>query len=273
MESLSKLLIYIPGILIFLVGSRETAAWLKSFLFGKRISAKVSCVNHVRKKYKAGRNQYNYYNAVLEYKVPNSSRLLKTEMKVPFEPAVGQVIKLSVDREGKNAVFSKNPNTSNIHPAAMTVIGALMLITALEANNGNEVAAAFCIGGMLAAAGISAAVHNIRLKNKKLTAVTGTIVDVFERQISKESKLIKEAKVTHYPIVSFTFDQQEIVFRPEVNSEKETDFKTGDDFLLYYDSKDNEIYEKPAKAAWIAAGILLLILGIVIIASAASAMI
>ena len=67
---LSKLLLYIPGILIFLVGSGQQRR-RPGLLSGKgTVRATVVRCDHVVKKDKKDRDTYNFYNVLVEYVNP-----------------------------------------------------------------------------------------------------------------------------------------------------------------------------------------------------------
>ena len=92
--------------------------------------------------------------------------------------------------------------------------------------------------------------------------VTATITDVFKRQISKETKIVRGSKYTYYPIVRYTVDGQENIRRCDINSSREESFKIGDTLPLYYDAEKRMILEKKDSMAVLIIGILVLVAGV-----------
>ena len=82
---LSKLLLYIPGILIFLVGSGQQRR-RPGLLGGKgTVRAAVVRCDHVVKKDNKDRDIYNYYNVLVEYVSPVTGKRERVTAKSPTE--------------------------------------------------------------------------------------------------------------------------------------------------------------------------------------------
>ena len=73
MADLSKLFMYIPGIILFLVGSGQVKDWLYMRRMGSCVEAGVTNCKHVVKKDKKDREIYNYYDVTVEYRNPQTS--------------------------------------------------------------------------------------------------------------------------------------------------------------------------------------------------------
>ena len=86
MSELSKLFMYIPGIILFLVGSGQVREWLRFHVFGRCLTAKVVSCNHVLKKDGNGREIYNYYNLLVEYVSPDSHIRWRVSWNIPCIP-------------------------------------------------------------------------------------------------------------------------------------------------------------------------------------------
>ena len=90
---------YIPGIILFLVGSGQVREWLRFHVFGRCLTAKVVSCNHVLKKDGNGREIYNYYNLLVEYVSPDSGHKERCELKTPTQCAVGQQMKMCIGKK------------------------------------------------------------------------------------------------------------------------------------------------------------------------------
>ena len=72
MTDFSQLFLYIPGIIIFLVGSGQVRRWMRMHRSGYCVDAVVFSCNHVVKKDKKDRVTYDYYNVTVEYMNPQT---------------------------------------------------------------------------------------------------------------------------------------------------------------------------------------------------------
>ena len=70
-----------------------------------------------------------------------------------------------------------------------------------QKKQGKEVPAAICLAAIFLLSGGNLIGNYIVLKKKNLKRVCGEIIQVYERQISKETKILKGSKYTYYPIV------------------------------------------------------------------------
>ena len=215
MSELSKLFMYIPGIILFLVGSGQVREWLRFHVFGRCLTAKVVSCNHVLKKDGNGREIYNY-------------------------------------------------------PIVMMLMGAFLILLALEENQGKEVPAAICLAAIFLLSGGNLIGNYIVLKKKNLKRVCGEIIQVYERQISKETKILKGSKYTYYPIVKYEIDGKENIRRCYINSSSKNSFQVGGTFDLYYDPVCEEVYEKHDRKAVAIAGGVLVVIGLLVGASIVS---
>ena len=137
-----------------------------------------------------------------------------------------------------------------------------MIVLALEQNQGNQIEAMLCLSLLLAGAGANLLADYIVCKKRKLQTVDAEIIDVYKRQISKETKIIRGEKFTYYPVVRYTLNDRENIRRCFMNADKESSFKIGEKINLYYDALTHTIYEKKKKAVNAVAGTIIMVTGI-----------
>ena len=135
MDNFSQLLLYIPGIIIFLVGSGQTRTWLRSLGPGGAMQGTVLKTEHVVKKDAKGRETFDYYNTTVEYR-DQKGRPSRSMLKSPVEYAEGQRLIVTKGADG-NLTFAEAGGENLFHPLVMMVGGALLIILALEENRGH----------------------------------------------------------------------------------------------------------------------------------------
>ncbi len=261
MPELSQLLLYIPGAVIFLVGSGQTRSWLRSLRGKGRTDGVILSSEHVQKKDAKERDVFNFYNVTVEYVEPETHHTVRQAFKSQTDYALGQPVYVYRDARGRTAVTEK-VDESVFHPILLMIGGALLILLALWQNQGNQAAAMGCLAAVLAGAGVAFIWNYIKLKKMGLLPVEGEIIEVFKRQISKESKILKGNRFTYYPIVRYELNGKENIRRCLINSSGEKSFKVGEPMMLYYDEKTGAVREKNAKIAVLIAGIVLLAIGL-----------
>lgn len=259
MTDFSQLFMYIPGIIIFLVGSGQVRQWLKMHRAGVCLDANVISCKHVIKKDKKDREVYNYYNVTVEYINPQSKHTERQAVKSPTEYAPAQQVKLI--RDNDSVALVENGNEFLFHPWVTMIGGALLIILALEENRGREIQAMICLAVLLAGAGVNLIVNYVSLKKRNLQVIDAEIVDIYTRQISKETKILRGSKYTYYPVVRYELDGKQNIRRCNINSSGKNSFKTGESMNLYFDPKSQAVLEKHASTGAAVAGILLVIIG------------
>ena len=262
MDKISQLFLYIPGIIIFLVGSGQVRSWLGAHRSGAGTVGEVESCNHIVKRDKKGREVYNYYQVMVAYTDPATSHHVKRSFKSPTDYAVGQQVRVSWSGNGQDAAISEKESEALFNPWVLMVGGALLILLALFENRGDEVKAMACLAVVLAGAGVSLLLRYIKLKKMNLVPVTATITDIYKRQISKETKILRGSKFTYYPVVTYEIDGRENKRRCNINSSLEKDFKVGDTMELYYNAAAGAIYEKKAQIGMAAVGAALLVAGV-----------
>ena len=261
MTEFSKLLLYVPGIVIFLVGSAQVRDWISLLRRGGAARGIVLSCTHVVKKDKKDREIYNFYDVLVEYTDPKTSHKIRQNMKSPTEYAQSQPVRLVTGPDGK-AVLSDAEEEPLFHPLAAMLGGAVLILLALEQNRGNEIRAMLCLAVLMAGAGICMIAHYRSLKRKGFTPIDAVVTGTYTRQISKETKIIRGSRYTYYPIVRFEVDGQERIRRCRVNASSEKSYKEGDTLRLWYDPSTGGVAENNAKVFHAVIGVILLILGI-----------
>lgn len=262
MTDLSKLFMYIPGIIIFLVGSGQVRRWLRLHRADSCIDASVLSCKHVIKKDKKDREIYNYYDVVVEYRNPKTKHQERLAVKSPTEYALGQQVRMYKEKESDKPVLIEYEEEFLFHPWVTMIGGALLILLALEQNKGQEIQAMLCLAIVLAGAGVNLIVNYIALKKRGLQTIEARITDIYTRQISKETKILKGSKFTYYPIVRYELDGKENIRRCNINSSGQNTFRTGETMKLYYDPKSRTVLEKNARTGAAAAGVILVLTGL-----------
>ena len=262
MTNISQLFLYLPGIVIFFAGSGRVRQWLRMRRSDSLANAEVLSCKHVVKKDKKDRIQYDYYDVLVEFRNPKTKHIERLAIKSATEYAVGQSLKMFKQKGTNQMVLAEYEDEAAFHPIVTMIGGALMIVLALEQNQGNQMQAMLCLTLLMAGAGANLLVDYIMYKRRKLQTVDAEVIDVFKRQISKETKIIKGEKFTYYPVVRYTLNDKENIRRCFMNADKESSFKIGEKINLYYDAAAHTIYEKKKKAGTAVAGSILMVIGI-----------
>lgn len=261
MSQLTNLLLYIPGIVIFLVGSGQVRRYLALKKNGTAFGDVLSC-QHVIKKDKKDREVYNYYNVTVEFTNPETHHRERHAIKSPSEFSEGQQVQIYTERSTKNYSILESENQFVINPWEMMVGGALLILLALFTNQQKNVPAMVCFALILIGAGAALIYDFIALKKRNLETVSGEIIRVHTRQISRSTKILKGDKFTYYPVVKYTADGRENIRKCAINSGNEKSFKVGEPFTLYYDPALKTVFERNANKLFLIAGIVILIIGL-----------
>ena len=262
MADLSKLFMYFPGIILFLVGSGQVRNRLRRCRAGMCVDAGVISFKHVIKKDKKERELYNYYDVVVEYKNPQTGHRERLAVRSPVEYALAQQVRLYKIKDSGKLVLEEHREEFLFHPWVTMSGGALLILLALEENQGNEIQAMLCLAFLLLGAGVNLIVDYIMLKKRGLRPLDAEITDIYTRQISRETKIWKGAKYTYYPVVRYVLDGKKNIRRCNINSSGRNTFHTGERMTLYYDAQSQEVLERRAGAGAAIAGILLMLIGI-----------
>jgi hypothetical protein len=119
-----------------------------------------------------------------------------------------------------------------------------------------------CLALVLAGAGAALIFDYVSLSRRKLEPVTGEVIRVYTRQISRGTKIVKGDKFTYYPVVKYTAGGRENIRKCSVNSSNEKSFKVGDTLNLYYDPDLKTVFERNANKFFLILGIALLAVGV-----------
>lgn len=262
MDQLSRYLMYLPGIIIFLVGSGQVKGWLRRRKPGTTTLADVVSCHHIVKKDARGKETYNYYNVMAEFTDPASHHKVRQTFKSPTKYAEGQQVRIYWGGKGEKTYLTDKETEAVLHPLVMMVGGALLILLALFENQGREIPAMGCLAAVLAGGGLSLILNYLSLKRRQLEPVEAEIVELYTRQISKETKILKGEKFTYYPVVKYTVDGRENIRRCNINSSGKGSFKVGETLTLYRDPADGTVIEGHARKGFLAAGIILTACGV-----------
>lgn len=268
----SKLFLYIPGIIIFLVGSGQLRQ--RPGLFGGKGTVRASVIrcDHVVKKDRKDRDVYNYYNVLAEFTNPSTGKRERKTAKSPTEFYPAQEILLQYADTAEPKVVGGEEETP-FHPLAMTIGGALLILLAYWQNQNDQVKAMACLCAVLVGAGILLIARYFDRKKRNLRELDAEITEIYKRQLSKESKILTSSKYTYYPVVRYKLDGKDNLRRCNINSSNEKSFKIGEHMTLYYDEDRHVVTESHAVPGMLIAGVVILGLGIAASAALLSALV
>lgn len=259
---LSRFLPYIPGIIIFLVGSGQVKGWLKRRKKDSSSVADVISCEHVIKKDRQGRELMNYYDITAEYTGLGSNKRVQQTFKSPTEYAPGQQVRIFWGSGTESSQLSEKEDEAIFHPLVMMMGGALLILLSMFENQKREVEAMLCLTIILIGAGINLLYTYFSLKKKNLQRIDAEVIDIFSRQLSKETKIWKSSKFTYYPIVKYEINGRENIRRCRINSSSEKSFKRGEKMSLYYEPATGAVLERHAHKGLLITGIIILVIGI-----------
>ena len=263
-------LMYVPGIIIFLLGSGQFRTRFSMWKQGKVVDAVIVRCEHVVKKDKQDRDVFNYYNTVVEYVNPDTGHSEQHAVKTPSEYAEGQQVRIARDASKTNLTIIDADDNALFHPLAIMIGGALMILLVLFQNQGKEVYSMSMLAALFLGAGICLIYKYITSKKVQLEPVDAEIIDVYKRQISKSTKIIRGDKFTYYPIVKYTIGNKENILRCKVNSSSEKEFKVGNHITLYYNAAKKMVTEQYIKLSVMISGCALSALGVLVAAAVIS---
>ena len=268
MKDFSQFFLYIPGIIIFLIGSGGVRTWLGMKRLGAFAETTVISSSHVIKKDRLDREVFNYYNTVVEYVDAKTGRTVRKTVKAPTEFSPGQQVKLifSGNRKGE-PVLVEHEDESLFGPWVTMIGGALMILLALFQNLGHEVGAMCMLVALLLGAGACLLYRYFQLKKRNLQPLKAVVKEVYTRQISKETKIVRGSKFAYYPIVTYELNGRQNTRRCNANASGEKAFKPGDKYQLWYDPKRRIVVEQGAKRSILVWGVILMVLGAVALVS------
>ncbi len=262
MADYSQYLMFIPGIVIFLVESGQVREYRRRSRYGATRAAEVRITKHITKKDKFGRQVFDYFETTVESADPRTGKKERHVIKSPVEYPVGQKVELYFDPSSGDPVLTNGINEWIFHPWLGMLGGALLILLALFQIQAKEIAAMTCLSLLLAGAGAGLIGNYVYLKKKHLTRIDAVITDIYERQVSKPGRFSGSGKFTYYPIVSYDQDVKTMVRRCNVNSGRKESFRAGDTLRLYYSSDEGDVREHGSNKLILIAGAVILILGL-----------
>ena len=220
----------------------------------------VQC-NHVVKKDKKGRETYNYYNVVVEF-INGFGHKERQAVKSPSQYSVGQQLRILKEPGSSQYSLVPDENQQLFNPWELMIGGALCVLLAYYTNQQMEVPAMICLAAILLGAGVVLITNSLVMKKKNLQVIDSEIIEVYVRQISKATKIIRGDKYTYYPIVRYELDGKENIRRCNINSSGAKTFKVGDHMKLYYDPASKAVLENRPNMVTLVIGIALAVTGL-----------
>ena len=268
MLSLEKLFLYIPGIIIFLVGSSQTRVLLGKKRSGKQMNGTVVSCKHIVKKDQKDRKVYDYYLVTVEGVQPSTGKMQKISVKSPTQYMEGQPVTLyaksgSPLSSGQEMQISDSEDFSLFQPWEMMIGGAFLILLAFYQNRNDQVMAMIFLVLLFLGAGLSLTIRYITAGKKEIRKLDAEVIEIYSRQLTKDSKIIKSGRSTYYPVVRYEQDGKECIRRCHINSSSEKTFQIGEHMTLYQDMDTMLIMENRMNRATFAVGFVLLIVGIV----------
>lgn len=262
MDFLSQFLPYIPGIIIFLVGSGQFRTWLKIRKPDSNTVADVVNCEHVIKRDKQEREILNYYDITAEFTSIGSNHRVQQKFKSPNEYLIGQQVRIFWGNGLESSKISEKENEAIFHPLVTMIDGALLILLPLFESQKREVEAMICLTIILISAGISLLWNYFSLKKRNLVRIDAEIIEIYSRQLSKKTKFLMSEKFTYYPIVKYEINGKGNIRKCSINSSGKNTFKIGEKMSLYYDSKNGAVLEQHARLGVAISGIVILLIGI-----------
>ena len=262
MTDFSQLLMFIPGIVIFLVASGQVREYRRASRPDATRTGSVKYSKHITKNDKYGRQVFDYFDTTIESVNPSTKKKERHVVKSPVEYGVNQQVSLYFDRVTGEPTLTNGVNEWLFHPWLGMVGGALLILLALFQMQGKQIPAMVCLALILIGSGAGMIGNYVSLKKKKLQAVPAEIIDIYERQISKQGRFSGGSKYTYYPVVKYLFSGVETMRRCNVNSSRKESFKIGDMINLYYSPSEDVIREKKENLFVLIFGAVVLTLGI-----------
>lgn len=233
----------------------------------------ISLPSHLTKcKDRKGRDTYNYYNVLVEYTDPETGKRERVAAKSPTEYYAAQEVLLQKADGAVEAKILGGEEENLFPPFAQMVGGALLILLAYWQNRNDEMKAMACLCAVLIGAGALLLARYFAMKKRNLRALDAEIVEVYSRQLSRDTKILMSSKYTYYPVVRYKLDGKDNLRRCNINSSGEKSFKVGDHMTLYYDEERKTVTESHARPGMLAAGIILLGIGIAAAAALAAAL-
>ena len=196
------------------------------------------------------------------YLNPKSGHKERLAVKSPTEYVTAQQVRMYWNRGGGKPVLAEYREEFLFHPWVTMIGGALLILLALEQNRGREVQAMVCLSLILIGAGLNLTMAYACLRKRRLQPLEAEIMALYTRQISRETKILKGAKYTYYPVVRYELNGQENLRRCNMNSSGKHTFRPGEFLTLYYDPESGDVLEKHARAGAAAVGLLLVLTGL-----------
>ncbi len=262
MADYSQYLMFIPGIVIFLVESGQVREYRRRSRYGATREAEVRVTKHVTKKDKFDRQVFDYFETTVESLDPKTGKKERHVIKSPVEYPMGQKVQLYFDPSSSEPVLTNGINEWVFHPWLGMLGGALLILLALFQIQGKEVAAMTCLSLLLIGAGAGMIGNYISLKRRGLTQIDSVITDIYERQVSKPGRFSGDGRFTYYPIVSYDQEGRTMMRRCNVNSGRKDSFRIGDTLKLYYSPSEGDVREHGPNLLILISGIVILILGL-----------
>lgn len=262
MADYSQYLMFIPGVVIFLVESGQVRELRRRNRYGATRDAEVKVTKHVTKKDKFDRQVFDYFETTVESSDPRTGKKERHVIKSPVEYLMGQKIQLYFDPATKEPVLTNGINEWLFNPWLGMLGGALLILLALFQIQGKEIPAMTCLSLLLIGAGAGMIGNYISLKKKNLEQLDATITGIYERQVSKPGRFSGNGRFTYYPIVSYEQNGKTMTRRCNVNSGRKESFRIEDTIKLYYSPAEDDVRERGANMIVLIAGIIILVLGL-----------
>ncbi|MCR4675652.1 MAG: hypothetical protein K5634_00270 [Sphaerochaetaceae bacterium] len=272
MPDLSSLIMYIPGIIIFLIGTGEIRKYNRMRRPQSHRSGEVKYCKHIIEKDEQDREVFNFYQVQVDSVNPQTGKKEHLTINSPTEYNAHQNVKLYFDEVTGKPSFLTDIDERVFNPWVTAICGALLILLAFYQNKGQQIPAMICLSIIMVVAGVSLVFNYISLKKKNLQTIDGVITGTYERQISKKGRFSGAAKYTYYPIVKYELEGLESIRRCNINSSRKQSFKEGETMKLYWSPSENGIRERCPNKFLLIVGILLTVAGILAGASIVSAL-
>lgn len=264
--TLESLFLVLFGVFIFVLGTTSLRAQRRAKTAGTVIEGTVIKSNYVSKRDAEDLLIQNYYELRVEY--TDDGHKSHCAINSHVELHEGDKIKLIKNNAQKNSMIMYEGDTfAGFSPWNMILGGMLIAVIPMVQTKYGEQNVSFILIALLVLAGVSLTAKYIKDKNRETISIEATVTDILKTYAGKKNSKLTKQTVSYYPILQYTWNNQQTSMRSKFSSSMKTANKIGSKKILYFDKVNDCILEKGPKISMLVAGIILLLFAILGIAS------
>jgi len=265
--TLESLFLVVFGVFIFVLGTTSLRTQMKAKRKGMVLDGTVIKSNYIMKRESENFLIQNYYEIRVEYL--DNGHKAQTTINSHIEFHEGdklKIIKSSIQRD--NMIIYEDNTLTAFTPWSIISGGILIAIIPMAQYKYGAQSVSFILGAILLLAGSSLISKYIKDKNREVTNVDATVMDILKTYSGKKnSKLVKQT-ISYFPILQYTIDNQQRSMRSKYSSSLQNANKIGSKKVLYFDIENHSILERGPELSMLLGGIILIIIASIGIMSA-----